>query len=116
MEFFAIIAFVFALIALSNASSASNKIRKLESKIKRLEKKKNGGIAEMARLVNELKGKKCRIISECLTSFTGTLISECEILDVDDEWLKVKVRNEKKSIETIKLLKIEVIDSIEVFE
>lgn len=86
-------------------SSYPGRVRKLERRI-RIVCNKNGENNNMLKLINELIGKKCRMDTEdSLGSF------DCDIIDVDDEWVKVKAYDKKNY--KIKLIRILSINNIE---
>lgn len=107
MEFFGFMAFILVL----SYSDYPSKTKKLAREIKRL-KRGIKGENEMSMLLNELVGKDCEIkMVEDAISFASTDLT-CTVLDVDDEWLKIRLRNKKdKLIE--QLIRVENIESIE---
>lgn len=105
MEFFGLIAFVFVL-------ANSSKFNKLEREIKFLKGNRRGK-NEMTKLISDLKGQKCIVTCEELNPFTGKKVSvECEICDVDNEWVKGTFVD-KKGISKTKIIRLENIYDIE---
>ena len=85
-------------------ASTEKKIKKLNKRIKRLEKQVKGN-QEMSRLLEELKGQKVKVT---VNGF-GT---EYEIMDIDEDWVKLTRVNHKQQRET-KLVRIEDIQGIQ---
>lgn len=94
-------------------SAYPGKVRKLEKKVKKLESKLRG--EEMSKLFENLVGKKCRIMMEDGTLLSQTANIFCDVLDVDEEWMKVAYEHPKKGKIT-KLIRIDSIDHIEEIE
>ncbi|NLP28618.1 MAG: hypothetical protein GX370_07620 [Clostridia bacterium] len=69
----------------------------------------------MSKLINELKGHKCKITFSDVTSFLEDDKKVYEIIDVDDEWVKVAFID-KKAVEKKVIVRIEVIDRIELVD
>ncbi|WP_313965430.1 hypothetical protein [uncultured Streptococcus sp.] len=85
-------------------TSSEKKIKRLNKRIKRLEKQVKGN-QDMSRLLEELKGQKATVT----VSGFGT---EYEIMDIDEDWVKLSRENKKKEKET-KLVRIEDIQGIQ---
>ena len=85
-------------------ASSEKKIKGLNRRIRRLEKQVKGN-KEMSRLLEELKGQTVTV----LVSGVGF---EYEILDIDEDWVKLSCENKKKEKET-KLVRIEDIQGIQ---
>ena len=85
-------------------ASSEKKIKRLNKRIKRLEKQLKGN-QDMSRLLEELKGQTATV----LVSGVGF---EYEILDIDEDWVKLSRENKKKEKE-IKLVRIEDIQGIQ---
>ena len=85
-------------------ASSEKKIKRLNKRIKRLEKQVKGN-QDMSRLLEELKGQTVTV----LVSGVGF---EYEILDIDEDWVKLSCENKKKEKET-KLVRIEDIQGIQ---
>lgn len=85
-------------------ASTEKKIKKLNKRIKRLEKQVKGN-QDMSRLLEELKGQTATV----LVSGVGF---EYEILDIDEDWVKLSRENKKKEKET-QLVRIEDIQGIQ---
>jgi hypothetical protein len=79
------------------------KINQLEKRIKGLERKINGG-SKMSKLIDELIGQECTVI-------IGYETLKCQIIDVDDEWVKLLV-HEKKA-DKVSYRQVSSIDKIE---
>ena len=85
-------------------ASSEKKIKRLNKRIKRLEKQLKGN-QDMSRLLEELKGQKATVT---VNGF-GT---EYEMLDIDEEWVKLTRVNNKQQRET-KLVRIEDIQGVQ---
>ena len=85
-------------------TGSEKKIKRLNKRIKRLEKQLKGN-KEMSRLLEELKGQT---VSIRLNGFG----SNWEIVDFDEDWVKLSRENKKKEKET-KLVRIEDIQGIQ---
>ena len=85
-------------------TSSEKKIKRLNKRIKRLEKQVKGN-QDMSRLLEELKGQTATVI----VSGVGF---EYEILDIDEDWVKLSRENKKKEKET-QLVRIEDIQGIQ---
>ena len=85
-------------------ASSEKKIKRLKKRIKRLEKQVKGN-QDMSRLLEELKGQTATV----LVRGVGF---EYEILDIDEDWVKLSRENKKKEKET-KLVRIEDIQGIQ---
>ncbi|SQF75641.1 hypothetical protein [Streptococcus salivarius] len=85
-------------------TSLEKKIKRLNKRIKRLEKQVKGN-QDMSRLLEELKGQTATV------TVNGFGI-KYEILDIDEDWVKLSRENKKKDKET-KLVRIEDIQGIQ---
>ena len=85
-------------------ASSEKKIKRLSKRIRRLEKQVKGN-QDMSRLLEELKGQTATV----LVSGVGF---EYEILDIDEDWVKLSRENKKKEKET-QLVRIEDIQGIQ---
>ena len=85
-------------------SSSEKKIKGLNRRIRRLEKQVKGN-QDMSRLLEELKGQTATVT---VNGF-GT---EYEIVDIDEDWVKLTRVNNKQQSET-KLVRIEDIQGVQ---
>ena len=85
-------------------SAEEKKIKKLNKRIKRLEKQVKGN-QEMSRLLEELKGQTATVTVDGFGA-------EYEILDIDEDWVKLSRETNKQQKET-KLVRIEDIQDIQ---
>ena len=85
-------------------TGSEKKIKRLNKRIKRLEKQLKGN-KEMSRLLEELKG-------QTVTVTVNGFRTEYEIMDIDEDWVKLSRENKKKDKET-KLVRIEDIQGIQ---
>ena len=85
-------------------ASSEKKIKKLNKRIKRLEKQVKGN-QEMSRLLEELKGQTATVTVDGFGA-------EYEILDIDEDWVKLSRETNKQQKET-KLVRIEDIQDIQ---
>ena len=106
MEWFGFVALAIVLCY----SSYPGKVKNIEARMKRIERKQRGG-NDMLKLIGELVNKKCKI------KMDDTLETEikCLVMDADDEWLKVCVRD-KKNNQITKLIRIENIDEVKIMD
>ncbi len=107
MEYFGVFAFILILAY----SSYPGKVKRLEAKLRKMEKKQKGDPV-MSKLINELVGKECRIKPDEEIELMDSWI-QCQVLDADDEWIKIRYEDKKKGIVT-RLFRIENIDEVEV--
>ena len=85
-------------------TDSEKKIKRLNKRIKRLEKQVKGN-QDMSRLLEELKGQTATVT---VNGF-GT---EYEIVDIDEDWVKLTRVNNKQQSET-KLVRIEDIQGVQ---
>ena len=85
-------------------ASSEKKIKRLNKRIKRLEKQVKGN-QDMSRILEELKGQTATV----LVSGVGF---EYEIMDIDEDWIKLSRENKKQQRET-KLVRIEDVEFIQ---
>lgn len=64
----------------------------------------------MSKLLREWINQPCRIT--ITRELMGTVVWSCTVLDMDEEWVKVRF-TDKKNKETLKLLRIENIEAVE---
>ena len=95
---------LFILFLIMVYASSEKKIKRLNKRIRRLEKQVKGN-QDMSRLLEELKGQTATV----LVSGVGF---EYEILDIDEDWVKLIRVNNKLQRET-KLVRIEDIQGIQ---
>ena len=95
---------IFILFLIIIYASSETKIKRLNKRIKRLEKQVKGN-QDMSRLLEELKGQTATV----LVSGVGF---EYEIIDIDEDWVKLTRVNHKQQRET-KLVRIEDIQGIQ---
>ena len=100
-----------SLILILCYSSYPDKVKKLEKKVKILERN-NKGDFKMSKIISSLVGEKCKIKSNELFSFNASVDVIVNILDVDDEWVKISFID-KKGNAKVQILRIEAIDNIE---
>lgn len=65
----------------------------------------------ISKLINELVGKECRIKPDEEIELVDSWI-QCQVLDTDDEWIKIRYEDKKKGTIT-RLFRIENIDEVE---
>lgn len=97
-------------------SSLPENVKRLERKIKQLERQQKGE-TPMSKLIMELIGHKCRLYTEPeeALSLSGKTSIECQILDADEEWIKIS-HMDKKTGEKISFLRIDTLKSAELLE
>ena len=85
-------------------ASSEKKIKRLNKRIRRLEKQVKGN-QDMSRLLEELKG-------QTVTVTVNGFGTEYEMLDIDEDWVKLTRVNHKQQGET-KLVRIEDIQGVQ---
>lgn len=85
-------------------TSSEKKIKRLNKRIKKLEKQLKGN-QDMSRLLEELKGQTATVT-------VNGFETKYEIMDIDEDWVKLSRENRKKEKET-KLVRIEDIQGIQ---
>ena len=85
-------------------TGSEKKIKRLNKRIKRLEKQVKGN-KEMSRLLEELKG-------QTVTVMVNGFGTEYEIMDIDEDWVKLSREINKQQRET-KLVRIEDIQGVQ---
>lgn len=85
-------------------ASSEKKIKRLNKRIRRLEKQVKGN-QDMSRILEELKGQTATVTVNCF----GT---KYEIIDIDEDWVKLTRVNNKQQRET-KLVRIEDIQGVQ---
>ena len=100
MEYLGVLAFIIMLCYMSYP----DKVKKLESKVKKLEKERCRE-SIMSKLIEELVGRDCKISSEKGINFAGKTEFECHVMDCDEEWLKISLKD-KKNQEIVKMKNI----------
>lgn len=103
MDFLSLLAFFFVITLIDLPST----VKKLKRKINKIELKIDRGESSMSNILKELEGKKCKIIFE--SDFSSKLL--CQILDVDEEWIKLLEVN-KKGNKTTKIIRVDNIKEI----
>lgn len=106
MEYFGLIAFVLMM----TYSSYPSKVKKLEKQLLAIKINEKGENA-MSKLISELNGHRCLIKCE-EAFFSGGTNVECDVIDSDDEWIKIKYKD-KKGVEKVKIMRIENIEDID---
>lgn len=95
---------IFILFLIIIYASSEKKIKRLNKRIKRLEKQVKGN-QDMSRLLEELKGQTATVTVDGFGA-------EYEILDIDEDWVKLSRETNKQQKET-KLVRIEDIQDIQ---
>lgn len=106
---------IFGVIALLYTISIASKCAKLSNEINRLKKKINSmkkGASEMSKIIMELKNQRCEITFDELFDLSSTKII-CDIIDVDEEWIKFRYMNKKEESIT-KIVRIDKITEVRV--
>lgn len=110
MEWIGLICLAFLLFYISYPG----RVRDLERKVKKLEKKAKGE-QSMSKIIEELVGCECVISSDEFMGIAGRAQLKCEVLAVDDEWLKISYIDKKDNLK-VKIVRIDAVDSIELLE
>ena len=102
MEFFGLVAFILAMFNIG----MSDKVKKLAFRMKKLEKRnKIQGEYSMSKMIKDLVGSQCTLIFENGVSVV------CDILDVDDEWVKISQPNKKGKVD-VRIIRIDIINEL----
>ncbi|MGT2811303.1 hypothetical protein [Streptococcus minor] len=97
MEFFGVMAFIMAIFNIG----LSSKVETLHFRMKKLEKiNRKKGESMMSKMIQDLMGSKCQLM------FESGVTEEYEIVDVDEEWLKLS-RVDKKQQTEIRIVRID---------
>ncbi len=115
MEYLGLLGLV-AFICVVKLNGVPDEIASLKRKVKKLEKNVFGNkeAKNMLRLIEELRGKWCKIDSDELV-----MIKKVQICDVDEDWVKVMYKEDERKEgekEKIKIIRVDSIDSIELLE
>lgn len=101
--------FVLICIGILYVFAISIQVNQMKRKIKN-QTKKDRGTAEMSKIIQELTGKRCKV-----TYQEGLTSEVCTILEVDEEWMKTQY-DSKKEKDCTRIIRIELIDHIEVLD
>ena len=109
MEWFGPIAFVMCMCY----SGKIGKIDKLEKRLKKYQMKEKGG-SKMSKLIMELVGKTCTIK---MAGFDENLEQKikCNVLDADEEWIKISYTS-KKGVAKTKIMRVDEVVEVELME
>lgn len=107
MEWMGLLSFVFLIFYMGYPK----KVERLERKVRKIEAQTRGE-NKMSRMIKDMIGKKCRIKPADMEMFSSATEMVCEIVDVDEEWVKVVYDVKKRGMVT-KLVRIDDIKSIE---
>ena len=110
MEFFGVFAFIMVLYCTSKLGDLE-KLKRLVRKLKLVERNMKGE-SIMSKLISDLKGERCLIRREEVIYGKDSINVECEILDVDDEWIKIRFKDKKDNM-TTQIIRIDILKSIE---
>ena len=102
MEFIGIVAFILALSTIG----LSDKVKNLKADVKKINSSMKGE-SKMSEILKGLEGKRCKLTIS--GSYTAPI--DCEVISVDDEWMKVN-QILKKDKSKIRLIRIENISDI----
>lgn len=87
------------------------RVRALEKKVGKLAYKMKGEDM-MSKVITMLVGKRCKLKSKSGFPFTGNAELSCEVLEADEEWIKITYEDKRKG-DIIKIIRIENIDHID---
>lgn len=110
MEYFGVLAFILIMCYMAYPG----KVKRLEKEVVKLKRALKGDDS-MSKLINELKGYKCKLSFNDVTSLLEDDNQVYEIIDVDDEWVKITFKN-KKGVDKRVIVRIETIDRIELVD
>lgn len=94
---------ILGVLLISSFFEITKQTRKVMIKLRRLKKKLKAKENNMAKLIDELIGKTCKIESHGIV----------KVISADDEWIKYAY-TDKRGIEHVAIERIENIDSIEI--
>ena len=69
----------------------------------------------MSDMLLELKGYRCALMNECGEYLTGSADIVCEVLDVDDDWIKVAY-TDKVGRSVVKMERTDTIERAVIFK
>ena len=95
-------------------SSYPGRVKRLEATMKKVERQQRGENT-MSKLISGLVQKECKIKTDDALQLVGSTELLCQVLDADDEWIKVSFTDKKKN-QITKLLRIENINEVEIIE
>lgn len=121
MEWIGWVAFIVAIYGSSKAGDLEKKVKKLEKMFKadkmkkdKKDKKDKKGESDMSKIIAELVGKKCYLkVSDGYFEDYDKFV--CEILAVDEEWIKFTYMNKKLDVKT-RIIRIEEIEHVDLVE
>lgn len=103
MEFFMFLVIILSIGIFYEIMELKKQTRKIE---KKLAYEMKGEIA-MSKILEELKGEECIIKLNCAIDNE----IKCKIIDVDEEWIKLKVN--RKESESIRIVRIDDISEVQ---
>lgn len=101
MEFIGIMAFI---LAISNIG-LSDKVKKLKADVMKINSSIKGE-GKMSEILKGLEGKRCTL------SVIGAGPIDCEVINVDDDWMKINQITKKDQSKKIRIIRIENITDI----
>lgn len=113
--------FIIIVILIFYSISNSENLKEYEKKIKLLKRKlrlaegNTKGENIMSKLISDIKGQKCLIKSEEVIFGKESVNVECEILDADDEWIKIRFKDKKDNLIT-QIIRIDILKSLELVD
>lgn len=112
MEWTGWFALIVGIYSWTKAGELEKKIKKLEKKVKTdSTKKEKKGETDMSKIIESLVGKKCylKIRDEFFEDYDKFV---CEILEVDEEWMKFTYMNKKLDVKT-RIIRIDEIEHVD---
>lgn len=109
------LAFIVGSYGLLKAEALEKKLKKLEKllKFEKMKKEKKGEV-DMSKILSGLVGKRCKLkIRDVFFEDYDKLI--CDVLEVDEEWLKFTYINKKKEVKT-RVIRIDTIEMVDILE
>lgn len=118
MEWIGWFAFILAIYSSSKESDLEKRVKKLEKMLKadkmKKDKKEKKGESDMSKIIAELVGKKCYLkVRDGYFEDYDKFV--CEILAVDEEWIKFTYLNKKLDVKT-RIIRIEEIEHVDLVE
>lgn len=113
MEWMGLLGFIFAILGLTKSGNVETRVSKIEKKIKSNHKKHDGKeLNVMSKILEDLVGKRCKLkINDDIFEDYGKF--KCDILEVDEEWLKFSYKN-KQGETKIRIIRIEALEHVDI--
>lgn len=111
MHYFGLLAFIILLLY-SSLPSEVKKIKRQIKSVKKYQGLRKKGEFSMSKMLDDLKGQNCILKFDDYLG-VGTNTIKCNVMEVDEEWIKFSV-DSKKGENVIKIVRIEKIIEVEI--